>query len=231
MSNAKYIPTSDADKSIWLNNFTTKLALYTTLLGIAPAELSALQKDNTFFQYLVSIMELYRQYLLNLAGYKNMAKHAVGQQHIGSLPALPSLPTAPVSVPEGIFDRVGKLVIRIKANANYTDNIGSDLGVITPSETIDITTLQPNINIKLDVGRPHLKWVKGQADAIDLFVDRNDGAGFTIIGRLMRNEYLDVYTMPVGKIYDEWSYKGIYVIADTQVGLYSKVTSVVVKKM
>ncbi len=231
MGNSKFIPLGDSNKVVWLNNFTTKMSLYAAQLGVTPAELTALQKDSAYFSYLVSMMEVYRQNLLNLAGYKNMLKHAVGQQHIGSLPILPTLPTAPPAVPEGVFDRVSKLVARIKASLSYTDNIGSDLGVIAPSETIDVATMQPEIKIVLEVGKPHLKWKKGYSDAIDLFGDRNDGQGFVFIGRLVRNEYMDITPLATNRVFDEWSYKGIYVIADVQVGLYSKVTSVDVKKM
>ncbi|MCD6017694.1 MAG: hypothetical protein K0S53_815 [Bacteroidetes bacterium] len=231
MSQAKFIPTSDSDKVVWLNNFTTKMSLYATPLGVTTAELTALQKDNAYFSYLISMMEVYRQNLLNLAGYKNMLKRAVGQQHIGALPALPTLPAAPPAVSEGVFDRVSKLVARIKASLNYSDNIGSDLGVISPTETIDVTTMQPEIKINLEVGKPHLKWKKGYSDAIDLYGDHNDGQGFVFIGRFTRNEYLDITPLATGKVFDEWSYKAIYVIADVQVGLYSKVTSVDVKKM
>jgi hypothetical protein len=229
--NGRFIPSSDADKVVWLNNFTTKMSLYATQLGVTTAEVTALQKDNAYFSYIISVMEVYRQNLLNMAGYKNMLKKAVGQQHIGAMPVLPTLATSPPAVPEGIFDRVAKLVSRIKASLNYTDNIGSDLGVIAPVETVDIATMQPDIKINLEVGKPHLKWKKGYSDALDLYVDRNDGAGFVLIGRLTRNEYLDIVSLPSSKVFDEWQYKGIYVIADTPVGLFSKVTSVDVKRM
>ena len=227
----RYIPSSDADKGIWLNNFTTKMSLYAAQLGVTPAELTALQKDNTAFQYIINTMESYRQYVLNLAGYKNMMKHASSSQHIGNLPVMPTLPAAPPMVTEGIFDRVSKMVTRIKASLNYSDNIGSDLGVIAPSSTVDISTLQPFINIKIDVGKPHLKWVKGVADAIDLYADRNDGNGFVYVGRLSRNEYLDITPMAANKVYDEWKYKAIFVISDAQVGLYSMIQSIDIKKL
>ena len=99
------------------------------------------------------------------------------------------------------------------------------------STTIDISTLQPFINIKIDVGKPHLKWVRGVADAIDLYADRNDGNGFVYVGRLSRNEYLDITPMAANKVYDEWKYKAIFVISDTQVGLYSMVQSIDIKKL
>lgn len=231
MSEAKYIPTTDADKAIWLNNFSIKLGLYASTLGVSPTELANIQKDNTAFQYVIHMLEAYRQSILSIAAYKNMMKHAVEHQHIGDIPTMLSLPTPPPSVPEGIFDRVTKLATRIKASLNYTDNIGSDLGIISTATAIDIHSMQPDLKIKLNVGKPHIKWTKGDADATDLYVNRNDGAGFVLIGRFTRSEYLDHATLPEDKRYDEWHYKAIYVIADKLVGLYSQVTSVDVKKI
>lgn len=51
------------------------------------------------------------------------------------------------------------------------------------------------------------------------------------MGRLSRNEYLDITPMAANKVYDEWKYKGIYVIADQQVGLYSIIQSIDIKKL
>lgn len=231
MSSVSFIPSSDNDKGVWLNNFSTKLGTYAASLGVTTTEVTATIDDAAMFQYMLNLQEIYRQTLQNIIGYKNLLKRAVGQQHISaSIPALPVLGTPPASVPEGIFDRVRKLAARIKASANYTTNIGSDLGIIAPSQTIDQSTLKPEISIRLEAGRPHLKWLKGLTDALDLYVDRNDGNGFVLLGRLMRNEYLDIGSLPATKVIDEWSYKGVYVIADQPVGLYSAISSVTVKK-
>jgi hypothetical protein len=44
----------------------------------------------------------------NLIGYKNQLKHALGRQRPGARPASPAIPSAPVSLAEGIFDRLMK---------------------------------------------------------------------------------------------------------------------------
>jgi hypothetical protein len=232
MRTVSFIPSSDNDKVVWFNNFSTKLGIYAASLGLTAAEVSAIQKDASFYQYIIYLLEIYRQTLKNLTGYKTQVKHAVGQQHLSAiLPTLPALATAPASVPEGIFDRVSKLAIRIKASANYTDNIGSDLGIISPNTTVDASVMQPLIKINLEAGRPHLKWTKGASDAMDLYVDRNDGSGFVLLTRPLRNDYIDITSIGATKVIDEWHYKGIYVIADQQVGLFSAISSITIKKI
>lgn len=227
-----YIPSTDAGKGVWLANFSTKLPLYAASLGLSATEVATVQDDNAFFQYVIGMTEVYKQTMANLINYKNQLKHAIGTQHLSSLPVLPPLAVAPASVPEGIFDRISKLAARIKNSLGYSSNIGADLGIITPSSAaIDISTLQPELKLRLDVGRPRIKWTKGITDALDLYADRNDGTGFVLIGRLVKNEYIDVTSIGAGKIYDEWKYKAIYVIADEQVGLFSQVASIDVKKM
>jgi hypothetical protein len=229
-SRANYLPTGDADRVIWLNNFAVKIATYATNVGVTPAEVTAVNNDKTYYQYIINMVDAYKQYLNNIVAYKNMLKQAVDQQHIGAPPAPPVLGTAPISVIEGVFDRVSKLVQRIKASLNYTEAMGQDLGIIAPESVIDPTTLQPVLKVKLDAGRPHIKCSKGIADAIDLFVDRQDGAGFIQIGRLLKADYIDIASLPVGVSLAEWEYKARFVIGNDNVGLMSAVESVVVKR-
>ncbi len=231
MAEAKYLPTTDAGKAIWLNNFTIKVSMYASTLGVSANELSNLQKDNAAYQYVIDLLNQYRHAVLNLTGYKNMMKHALHNQHLGAIPTLPNFPTPPPAVPEGIFDRVTKLASRIKVSLNYTTNIGNDLGITSSTSNLDTDSMQPTLYISLNVGKPQIKWTKGKADATALYVDRNDGLGFVLIGRFTKSTYIDIVTLPENKRYEEWHYKAIFVIADKLVGLYSDVISVDVKRV
>lgn len=225
-----YLPSSDADRVIWLNNFSAKIGTYATNVGITAAEVTAIGNDKAYFQYIINMMDAYKQNLNNLTAYKNMVKHAVGQQHIGAIPSAPVLGAAPTAVTEGVFDRISKFAQRIKASVNYTENMGQDLGIIAPEVNVDPTTLQPQLKVKLDAGRPHIKCSKGITDAIDLYVDRKDGAGFILLGRLLKADYIDTFNLPAGTALAEWDYKAMYVIGNDNVGLMSAVESVVVKR-
>jgi hypothetical protein len=91
--------------------------------------------------------------------------------------------------------------------------------------------MQPELKVRLNAGRPYVKWIKGQSDALDLYANHNDGNGFVYVGRFTRNEYIDVTGLAANKVYDEWSYKAIYLIGDQPMGLYSGIVSIDVKRV
>lgn len=230
-STYNYIPHSESERVIWFGNFNLKLPLYASLVGITASEVTAIQKDNAMYQYITNMLEAYKQTVNNITAYRNLLRQAVDQQHLGAIPLPPNLATTPALVPEGVFDRISKLVKRIKASVNYTDAMGQDLGIIAATQTIDVLSMRPDLKINMDAGRPHIKCSKGYADAMDLYVDRKDGNGFTLIGRLLKLDYIDIATLPTGTVLTEWDYKAMYVIGNDKVGLMSSVVSVVVKKL
>ena len=77
-STINYIPNGDADKGIWFGNFSSKLPIYATLVGITAAEVTAVTKDAAMFQYMMNMLESYKQIVNNITSYKNLLKHAVG---------------------------------------------------------------------------------------------------------------------------------------------------------
>jgi hypothetical protein len=229
-STISYLPNGDAERVIWLGNYKTKLPNYAAVLGITPAEISAVNNDYNMFKYIIDMLTAYKQTTGNIVAYKNLLMHAHKQQHLGAVPML-SLGAAPAAVTEGVFDRVSAQVQRIKASPGYTAAIGNDLNIIAPTRFVDPLTMQPELSVRPDAGRPHLKCVKGNADAVDLYVDRKDGSGFVLIGRLLKLDYIDAVSLPAGVALQEWDYKAMYVIGNNPVGLMSGVVSIVVKKM
>lgn len=222
---SSYLPNTDSDRAIWLNNFNNKLSGYATALNITAADVTQTGKDYSMYAYIINALDLLKHSQQNTTAFKNMLKHSNGQP-IGNVPISPNLGTAPTAVPAGIFDRIRLLVQRIKNHPNYTNSIGQDLNIIAPIDSTDPNTIESVLTHKLDVGRPHLKWQKGIADAVDIYADHNDGNGFVLVGRFMRGEYLDTTPLAAGKIADDWKYKAIFVIADEQVGQMSQIITV-----
>jgi hypothetical protein len=225
------MPLDDAGRVIWAGNFKTKLPLYASAVGITATEVTNTNNDYAMYKYVMDLLEVYKQITHNIVAYKDLLKHVNGQQHLGAIPTLPVLAAPPVAVSEGMFDRIRGIVKRIKGHPAYTNAMGEDLGIIAPNQTTNQESMQPLLAISLDAGRPNIKCLKGDADAIDLYVDRKDGSGFVLIGRLLKLDYIDIAPLPAAALVQEWDYKAIYVIGNNQVGLMSTVASVVVKQL
>ena len=86
------------------------------------------------------------------------------------------------------------------------------------------------LKIRIVAGKPEIIWKKGNADSIDLYVDRNDGKSFVYLANDANPNYTDNTQLSDGSNMSEWKYKGIYRIKDEQVGDFSDVISIVVKK-
>lgn len=230
-SSVNYIPNGDNDRVLWLNNFNAKLPNYAATLNIIDVEIQSVANDAAMFSYIINTLNAYKQTVQNIVAFKTLLKHnGTGASVLGAMPNLPAIATAPIAVNAGVFDRVSKLVARIKNSTNYNTSIGQDLNIIATVPVVDTKTLQPILKVILDAGRPHIKWGKGFADAMDLQVDRNDGNGFITLGRFITPNYIDTFSLNGTMLLAQWDYKGMFVIGNTIAGIPSLIESVVVKK-
>lgn len=226
-----YLPDSDADRVSWLLNFKTKLQGYAATFGLTAAEVTSVQNDYAYYAYEVQLHEFARQLSKAVGEHKRLARSSATQQAMPAFPAMPALGTAPAAVNSGIFNRIAKLVQRLKYHLSYTDAIGRDLGIVASVPVFNPNAMQPDLSIRLNAGRPHLKWKKGDSDFIKLFVDRHDNRGFVLLAQVFRNEYIDIAELPEGVFGATWDYKGRYMIGDDEVGQFSQVISINVMRV
>lgn len=222
----QYLPVADADRVIWLNNFSAALSQFSATFGLTAAELQSVQRDAAYFAYSVQLQNDARQYLQSLTQYKNSMRSGSAQAATVPLPVLPAIASPPPAVPPGIFSRVTTLVLRIKRATSYTTAIGQSLGVIAPVSTFDPNNAVPELTIRLDGGHPFLKWKKGEFDAMAVYVDRGDGNGFGLIRHTVKTGYLDVEPLPANTFSVNWSYRIKGMIGDDEVGQFSQVISI-----
>jgi hypothetical protein len=104
--------------------------------------------------------------------------------------------------------------------------MGQDLNIIPPVIPFNPGNMLPNLTIRLESGHPLLKWKKGEADGLQLYVDRRDNNGFVPLAKVFRNTYLDVMEVPVNAFTATWDYKARYLIGDDEVGQFSPVISI-----
>lgn len=72
-------------------------------------------------------------------------------------------------------------------------------------------------------------WTKGDADCLEIWVDRGDGKGFIFLAIDSQPDYPDTTaSLPATGASAVWKYKGIYRLADEQAGQWSDIISTTV---
>jgi len=227
---AYYISDSDPGKEQFLTNLANKIGTYAPTMGISPAEVASIVNDAAMFKYVLRMQEVFKTFKQSLSAYKNLLRDGQQSETPSPLPVAPTLPAPPTPVNDGIFWRARKLVARIKASTNYNESIGEDLGIVGDERTVDTLELKPELKSRVEAGHPVIIWKKGTASALDIYVDRKDGKGFVFLTTDTQPDYIDKYPMPKGVESLVWEYKGIYRMADKQVGQFSEPIQVTVTR-
>lgn len=221
-----YLPVSDNDRALWLNNFSSRLGQYRVALGLTIAEVNSVIADADMFAYLVQLSDASRQYAQAVTNMKKQARSAPQQIMLPALPVSPTVNTPPTMVSSGIFNRVIILVAIIKQHSAYSVTMGTDLGIVAPVIPFNPATMTPDLTIRIESGFPLLRWRKGESDGVHIYVDRHDNNGFVLLRRTVRNSFLDSHPLPPNTFTATWDYKVRYLIEDDEVGNYSPVISI-----
>jgi len=96
------------------------------------------------------------------------------------------------------------------------------------SAQADAAAWKPVLGIKTQAGRPTVTWAKGDADALEIWVDRGDDPGFVLLAIDLKPDYPDPFPLPPLGTSALWKYRAIYRLGDEQVGQWSDVISVTV---
>ncbi|MFI5219103.1 MAG: hypothetical protein ACHQNT_06405 [Bacteroidia bacterium] len=202
MAKKYYLPRPENDLVNWLKNYKLKLATHGATLGLTPAEIT---QQQGFCDAMVAAIELNFQ-----------AQHdAQEQTATKDALLLADLP------------RIQKRVANMKTNANYTNAIGEDLGIIGDETTFDQTNYKPEFNAQTFPGQVKLDFAKKGVQGIK-FYSRNKGAPvWEFLALDTRTPYVDTRPLADPTKPETREYMGVGVINDEQVGQQSDIVTVV----
>lgn len=141
----RWFPSNLPARAVWYQNFSEKFSDVATSLGFSAADVGGVEQDNQLMQFLA-------QTIAQLDTYEDAVKKflaIITEDEIGKpIPMFPANPNfvLPVEQPTGVFERLVKLVDRIKVAPNYTDEIGALLGILpTTSGSVSPDAVKPTI--------------------------------------------------------------------------------------
>ncbi|HTH56710.1 MAG TPA: hypothetical protein VL728_11745 [Cyclobacteriaceae bacterium] len=223
MGKSHYLPRTDQERVVWLNNFSAKFAVYAATFGMA-SEVAGVAKDAAMFAYTVAMVETSTTTKEQWVDFKNLMRNGTPTQLAVPVIAPPPLPAAPAAVQAGIFTRAGQQVQRIKNNPNYTEAIGKDLGIIGSEQlAISSVEMKPVLKLVMKGGQVEIQWVKGDADA--LYIETDKGTGWQFLAVDTVPHYTDTTRIAAAS---SWKYRAMYLVNDEKVGQWSDVASIAV---
>ena len=225
MTTTYFMPSTDSGKADLLDHFSGAMPRYATLLDVSAVDMAALKADADAFRYALHAQTDVLAYSQHWTSYKNVLKD--GGSGTADWPiTLAFASPVPPAVSPGVIARLAALAAHIKTNKNYTSAIGQDLWLIGSSQVVDTSTWKPILTIQNQAGHPIIVWTKGQASAIEIWVDRGDGHDFVLLTINTEPNTTDTTPLPAAGASALWKYKAIYHLHDELVGQWSDVISV-----
>jgi hypothetical protein len=201
MSN-DYIPHSDDSLNTWLLTLSPKLGIHGPTLGMTGPDVAGMQGECTALS----------DSILGVGTERNTLRNTVN--------AKDTLRTSTLT-------DIRKLVKTLKANPNYTEAIGKDLGIIGDESTFDATIAKPTLKIVMTGGQATIHFAKGHSNGIRLYGKRASETTFTFLALDTHAPYHDTrdnFTPGTPELRQFYAY---YIdIHDTQYGQQSDTVSV-----
>lgn len=221
---ADLVKRPDLEFIVQLQNFSDKLGAYKAALGITDAEADAVAADTDFMTFVTLGSESADSYKQSWTKVKRETRSGNEPEPFSGFPEPVDLTDPPAPVEQGVERRFRDLVARIKANPNYTEAMGEDMGIVADEDTTVLTS--PELRIEVEGGNPVISFVKQSSDGIRLYSKRGTEAGFSFLAVDTRSPYVDNRENETPGTPEVREYYAYYMKDDEQVGQQSNIISV-----
>lgn len=177
----RWFPTNLAARAAWYENFANQFAAVGASLGFTANDISSITNDNDVFQFLADATVQIKAYEKAIQQYRVIITEGDTGDQTPQFPANPAL-ALPASVETGMFERLNKLVERIRVAPAYTNETGALLGIlpsqgeaIAPAEvkpSIEVFAAQSNYTFSVVVAN------RGEADMWEVLILRKGAAAW-----------------------------------------------------
>ncbi len=224
-----YLPQTDPEKAIWLNNLSAKIPAYGGKYALTVPELNDVADIHADFTYRMQAVNKIAAYSKQWTAYKNALRDGLPVGAEVQPPIPPDLgPIPTISLPGG-FKRLTMIVKKIKSNPAYSEADGQDMGIEGVETIIDFTTLTPQVSVRTGSGGyTEIVWNKQNMDGIAIYKDAGDNRGFVLYDLDNHPNWQDKHALPPSGQSALWKYKVIYRLNDEEVGQWSNVLSITV---
>lgn len=129
----RWFPTNRVERAAWFNNFSAQFAKVALGLGFTQDDIDSVNADNEMLQFTSRTILAVESYMSAVQAFQKTVTLGRNGTGTSQFPALPNL-NVPPNVPTGIFERLERLVRRVRVAPAYTPETGALLNII-PKQT------------------------------------------------------------------------------------------------
>ncbi len=192
------IPKTDSERLNWLLNYRDMIAAYGGALGMRQEEVTAMHREIDACQ---------------------AAHDGISQLRMTLHAAVTTLRTQE----RVLVEKIREQIVRAKAGANDSEQMGQLLRATEVGAAFDPDTFKPTLNLMAEAGAVRVDFVKGEADAVNIYSRIRGQTAWRFIARDTNSPYMDC-TPPAGNVTTEvreYMLRGV--LNDEEIGQASEV--------
>ena len=200
----EFIPRSDPQLCLWLENYSKRIAMYGAKLGLTPDEIAAQQR------WCAELTEAIKTDDQKLKEWRAAVK-VTREAKKSSLAA------------------VRAMIERIKHLPGWSPSIGQAMGVVKKAPTpTPMEAVKPKLQVVTEAGQVKLKFTRRPLDGINVYMRRKGEAQWHLLARATRSPFVDPTAPLVPNTSEIREYRATGVRKDQEVGQPSDVVVAVV---
>ena len=218
-----WFPTSMGERADWYNTFYTQLVIHAATIDVTLSEVAMIEADNQMMQFMLTSRD--QMAVINEAAVsfrKNISEGDIGSPDPVWPEAYTGTPPLP-QVPPGMFERLVKLVERIRTANGYTNEIGELLQIVPKkSDALVPDELQPNPSLKALPGNVvKVEFVRGKTQGIEIEYKLDKDENWTKVGLFVSSPAVLNIPQNPDNTARTLQVRARYVLNNVAVGLYS----------
>lgn len=222
-----WLPSTQAQRLTWLQNFNLKIALYSGVAGITAGDITLVGQWLATYLWILNRSDQISTVGQDINAWKDIYANGPEGTPLGAFPTAPTYPAVPplFSPTAGMWIQLIRFVERIRNTAGFTEAMAEDLGVAVVSggpalgDPTFEAIAQPNSEVRIN-------WVKSSSSGVIVEGQRADEVAWTLLGTDTSSPYLDSRAPLVAGQPEVRRYRIRYLVGDELVGNYSAIVSV-----
>ena len=208
MTSNSFFPSTESGQIVWLTNYSSKLSVHSSACGISDEEVTETLKDVRYYIWMLQHWHpavqrdgkeatAFKLLMVNGSG--------TGSNVPPQASAFPDPP--PVPAP-GMQKRLFSQVARIKANPNYNEAVGQNLGIIGISSNVEHPVPEFSVTVEMGATGPRVRIDFKKYGHTGIWIEsRINGGDWTFLAIDTVKPYLDERPLASGNLHETREYR------------------------